>query len=174
MKPTPCEHEWFTVGQMLFDGTFADHPQKGQCRKCGEWKKPTPEEKCTCITPPSILCPVHGNSPSPEARPNCGEELCDECNPSPEARVDWELKLIEGLLWYALDPDFHDNKPLQGVEHFMKYKAEFDDKDSPWYKREHMGDCTQEPNSCATCQIEQIEQEARILSAAFEKGREAR
>jgi 3-methyladenine DNA glycosylase AlkD len=94
----------------------------------------------------------------------CGDEVHCTCVPSLRRRLSHLMDVAEGLIWYSIDTDFHDNNPLQGIEHYKKYKKEFEDKESPWYQRKHMGDCTQEPNSCATCQIEEIEKQVKLIA----------
>jgi hypothetical protein len=146
-KPTPCQHK--TISESSLDGKLMQR----NCVDCGKDFMPTPEEKCTCITPPSILCPVHGNSPSPEAKcPRCGKNVsegahtCRVKKPSPEARVDWEkCSMVE----------------IRKIIQDAVLEAEMQTRN---YGGTH---CTEEWDLL-------VDKTVQSIQAAFEKGREAR
>lgn len=80
-----------------------------------------------------------------------------------------EQRIAEVLWYFFCGEDFFRNKLDEGIKHYRKAKQEFEDKDSPWFNRKHMGDCTKECNSCITCQIEDIEKQAKAIASMIKE-----
>ena len=178
MKPTPCEHEWVTECSKTF------------CSRCYV-DKPTPEEKCShewddlapqdgeirqCVKCGQFECLEHeyirrvGNS-SVDANYclKCGADRwpTDKPSPSPEASVE----KLDRKSWAV---GFYDGK-AEAERLSAEARVDWEkEARAVWYRVSFCKDpeCfTQAP--CVDCES-QISEITKALSAAFEKGREAR
>lgn len=75
-----------------------------------------------------------------------------------------EIDKMAIIILCDMDYDNLDEKSIPAAkEMWLGFVAAFDNPKSPWYKRKHMGDCTKECNSCITCLVDDLRQEAKEL-----------